>query len=103
MKDDDGYKTGYEEVVYTTPTELWLNVMPKSGEAENDIFGKATDYSKVAISDDPNCPITEYSRIWTDGITPGTTQVPVPYNYVVKKIYRTLNTALIALQEVKVK
>lgn len=95
VEDSDGYATGFSEAVYTEPTEYWMNVQPKGGEADIEIFGKTTDYSKVGIAT-LDCPITEYSRVWLDGKDPQT-----PHNYVVKRVNKSLTNCLIAFQEVK--
>lgn len=91
---EDSYYTGEQETVYSEPVLFKINVSPSKGNADLEIFGIEAQYSKVMVTADMSCPIDEYSRLWI-GITPDQ-----PYNYVVKRVARGLNSISYAIEEV---
>lgn len=106
--DEDGYETGEGEFSYELPVKMLCNVSHATGTAQQEIFGTLESYDKVIITDDMNCPITENTVIFIDNepeysykyeeITSDDTTVKVrtkvvssPYEYVVKRVAKSLN------------
>lgn len=92
---DDGCLTGNFVQAYSTPTRLDLCIMPKGGEADVQRFGADTSYTLVALGD-IDCPLNEQSRVWINK------DITKAHNYIVKKVYKSLNSVRYALQEVNV-
>lgn len=94
--DENGDFTGEYTTSYSSPVELLINVSPARGSADVDIFGINESYTKTMLTSDMNCPIDITSRLWI-GIPP-----TEPYNYVVTKVARSLNSIMYAIKEVTV-
>ena len=100
--DGEGNYTGEIGPVYAVPVQMDANISASRGNAETDLFGVDVQYSKVISTCDMNCPITEESAIWIGRNPEDADKNPVPHNYVVARIARSLNSILIAVQEVKI-
>ena len=102
--DEYGNGTGEYEVSYGKPTEYLGNISAAQGEMETRQFGESESYDKVIVLDDRNAPIDEHSILWVDTLPllnkEGNTDTP--YDYVVKKIARSLNGVSIAIRKVSV-
>lgn len=96
--DGDGYETGETEVSYSDPVLLKANVSPATGQAQSEMFGTLEDYDKVIITDDMNCPIDENSVLYVDREPDQSNQ----YDYIVKRVAKSLNHISIAISRVKV-
>ena len=95
--DEDGYDTGENEPVYGSPIALSINVSGASGENAIQQFGSTIDYDRVLVTCDLTLPIDEQTVFWIDN-----TDTSKPYDYVVKKIAKSLNSTLIAVKKVRV-
>lgn len=96
LTDSEGYKTGEYTVAYSTPVEVKGNISAAMGNAYESPFGMLADYDKIIVCDDPNLGITDTSVLWVDA--PNTD----PYDYVVRRIARSLNFISIAIKKVDV-
>jgi hypothetical protein len=94
-QDEDGNYTGEYELEYDEPVLYRANISAAKGESESTPFGIETNYSKTISTCDMNCPIKEDSVIWI-GKDPTTD----PYNYIVVKVAKSLNSILYAIREV---
>lgn len=103
--DEDGNATGQYSVTYDNPAKLLGNVSAAQGEMQNRQFGDSESYDKVIVLDDIDTPIDEYSVLWVDTFprmnANGTTDTP--YDYVVKKVARSLNSVSLAISKVSVR
>lgn len=90
-------ETGEYTVKYSNPVSSCGNFSPASGSMTAELFGGNEGYDKVLTLDNPNCPIDEYSILWVDADTTQT------YDYVVKKVARSLNSVSIAISKVNVR
>lgn len=102
--DDSGYQTGEYEISYGNPVSIQGNISAARGETVSRQFGEDIAYDKVIVLDDPASPIDEFSVLWID-TTPvigqgGTTETP--YDYIVKKVARSINSVSIAVSKVNV-
>lgn len=94
--DEDGFMTGEKTVTYSEPKKMKVNASPSTGATSVEQFGTLTDYDKVLMTDDMNCPIDENSIIWLE------TQPSEEHNYKVKKIAKSLNSIAYAVKKVDV-
>ena len=100
--DEEGNYTGEIGPGYETPVLQYANISAARGNTDTDVFGTDLKYSKTISTCDMSCPITEESAIWI-GIEPEDDNGnPIPHNYVVVKVARSLNSIQIAVQEVKI-
>lgn len=111
--DEYGNELNETEVSYGNPVQCKGNVSAARGETLSRLFGEAEGYDKVIVLDDPDSPITEYDVLWVDS-TPvvtgegslatdeNTGKVLTPWDYIVKKCARSLNSVSIAITKVSV-
>lgn len=95
--DEDGYYTGEMTSSYSTPVEARANISPARGEADVELFGITEQYTKTIVTTDMNCPIDTTSQLWI-GIP-----ITEPYNYVVVRVAKSLNSITYAIREVSAK
>lgn len=98
--DGDGYETGERVVTYSTPVPIEVNVSAATGRVSVEMFGNLAEYDKVLVTDDLNCPISETSVLWIDK-DPGANG-DVPYDYIVRRVAKSLNSVSIAAAHVEV-
>lgn len=98
-KDEYGneIETGEYEVSYDEPERARGNISPAKGAVAVELFGSAEGYDRVLVVDDPNTPIDEHTVLWVD-----TDDTDEPYDYIVRKVARSLNSASIAISKVNV-
>ena len=89
-------ETGEYSVEYSNPVKCAGNISPASGATATELFGGNEGYDKVLMLDNPQTPIDEYSVLWID--TPSTE----PFNYIVKKVARSLNSVAVAVSKVNI-
>lgn len=100
VTDENGYQTGEYKLIYSDFTPLYVNVSAGKGEAQNELFGTNLNYDKVIVTCDLNCPINENSVLCIDCEPDSSTQT---YDYIVKKVLRSINSISIAISKVDVK
>ena len=102
--DEYGNATGEYKVSYSKPTRCFSNISAAQGEMQSRQFGVSESYDKVIVLDDIHAPIDEHSILWVDTLPElnedGTTDTP--YDYIVKRVARSLNGMSIAIQKVDV-
>ena len=102
--DEYGNATGQYSVSHGNPIKTRGNVSAAQGEMQTRQFGESESYDKVIVLDDANTPIDEHSILWVDTLPllndDGSTKTP--YDYVVKKVARSLNSVSIAISKVSV-
>lgn len=102
VKDEDGNFTGEYTINYKAPVHMKANISPVIGEAQADLFGSDVDYDRVIVVDEPCCPIDEYSVLCIE-ITPDYDEEGnLIYDYIVKKVARSINSVSYAVSKVKV-
>lgn len=94
--DDNGNFTGEYVISYSSPEKLMINVSPAKGAADVEVFGINASYSKTMVTTDMSCPLSETTRLWV-GVPP-----TEPYNFVVTKVAKGLNSIMYAIEEVTV-
>jgi hypothetical protein len=97
LLDEYGNRTGEFKILYSDPATLRANVSAARGESLTRQFGDMESYDKVIITDEMDCPINETSVLWIDDL-----DTEKPYDYVVKKVARSLNSVSYAVSKVNV-
>ena len=87
IKDEYGNDSGEYKVVYESPIEMKANVSAATGEAQVEQFGNSLLYDKVICIDSPPAYDKDGNLI---------------YDYIVKKVARSLNTVSFAVSKVEV-
>lgn len=95
--DEDGNDTAEEKATYFPPVRLRINVSPALGESATRQFGDIIDYDRTLMICDTTLPIDEQTVFWIDDIDTNNS-----YDYIVKKIAKSLNSLQIAVKKVEV-
>lgn len=99
--DESGYNVG-KRVVYDTAVSMKANISPATGQTDVEQFGNLTDYDKVIVTDEMDCPIEESSVLFLDK-NPEYDGAGNPlYDYTVKRVSKSLNSISIAVKKVTV-
>lgn len=122
--DEYGNESGEKIVTYGEPILMYANISQATGQSNTEQFGSLENYDKVIVTDDLNCPIDENSVLFidkepefTEGVTidyresdtvlgedtvdPVTISIPA-YDYIVRRVAKSLNSVSIAIKKVKV-
>ena len=103
--DENENATGQYSVTYDNPVKMLGNVSAAQGEMQSRQFGDSESYDKVIVLDAIDTPIDEYSVLWVDTLphTNADGSTETPYDYVVKKVARSLNSVSLAISKVSVR
>ena len=93
-KDEYGNETGEELVVYKPAVAMNANISAATGSAQVEQFGNFAGYDKVIVTDDLSCPIDKEPQYDEDG-------KPL-YDYMVKRVAKSLNSISYAVSKVTV-
>lgn len=102
-EDEYGNLTG-ETIEHYQPHKKMkqANVSEATGNSNAEQFGVSVDYDKVVLTQDMKCPITETTVLFVDK-KPEYDDNGLPlYDYVVKRVSRSLNVIAIAIKRVDV-
>ena len=88
--------------LYGDAIRLTGNISPANGVTSVEQFGNNVDYDKVIVLDDPHCPITENSVLFIDVDPERNSDGDYLYDYIVRKVARSLNSVSIAISKVVV-
>ena len=112
ITDEYGNATGQYEVTHSSPVEYYGNVSAAKGETQSRQFGENEAYDKVIVLDNLSPNIDEYSVLWIDTMPEldqegnlaldENEEIITPYDYIVKKVARSINSVSIAVSKVKV-
>lgn len=101
--DEYGNPTCEYEILRSKPIKTKGNISAAKGETDTRQFGETDSYDKVIVMDGNN-QIDEYTVPWVDTLpqidSDGNTTTP--YDYVVKKVAKSLNNTTIAISKVQV-
>lgn len=100
----DGKKTGEKVITYSTPVQVYGNISPASGTTVVELFGNNAQYDKIIVMDIDSCPPIDESSVLCIDKNPtyrmrGTGLI---YDYVVKKVAKSLHHVVIAANKVTV-
>lgn len=99
--DEFGNETGESRIFYESPVELFANISPAGGTSQVEQFGNLTGYDKVIVTDDMNCPIDENTVLFVDKDVEFKDGDPL-YDYIVKRVAKSLNSISYAIARVDV-
>lgn len=102
IKDEYGNVSGEYKLVYHEPKLYQANISAATGESQIAQFGSFIQYDRVILTDDKNCPIDEHSVLCVDVAPTYDNEGNLIYDYVVKRVARSLNTTSYAISKVKV-
>lgn len=89
-------------VTYAEPVRMLANISAASGQAQTEMFGGLDSYDKVIVTADMECPIDEHTVLFVDK-EPENSLSGVPmYDYIVKRVAKSLNSISIAVRKVDV-
>ena len=110
--DEYGNATGEYDVRHGNPVKSSANISAAKGETQTRQFGENVSYDKVIAMDNDSPPIDEYSILWIDTMpelnadgslaVDSEGKVKTPYDYIVKKVARSLNSVSYAVSKVSV-
>lgn len=94
----------YDErrVVYREPVLMKGNISTAFGTAQVEQFGNSAEYDRVIVIDDINCPIDENSVLFIDKQPERDSGGNLLYDYIVKKVAKSLNSISVAVKKVSV-
>ena len=101
LTDSDGYKTGEKKLVYSEPVKMEANISAAKGNSEAEMFGTNLEYSRVIVTCDMDCPIDENSVLFVDKAPSFDDAGSPQFDYVVKRVARSLNVVSIAIDKVR--
>ena len=112
IEDEYGNETGEYNVKHGKPTEGYANISAAMGETQTRQFGESEAYDKIIVMGKDAPPIDEYSVLWVDTeprlnrdgslMTDEEGYIITPYDYVVKKVAKSMNSVSIAISKVSV-
>lgn len=100
--DENGNETGELIPTYAQAEEMYANVSPARGMASVEMFGNLDGYDRVMVTDWVECPIDENSVLFVDK-DPVYDEGGHPiYDYIVRRVAKSLNFVAIAIGKVSV-
>ena len=110
--DKYGNTTGEYEIVRENPVKFSANISAAKGETSTMLFGESESYDKTIVMGTDAPPINEYTVLWVDTtplvddkgtlVTNDDGEIVTPYDYIVKKVAKSLNSVSIAISKVNV-
>lgn len=102
IRDEYGNESGETKVVYQAAVAAQANISAATGSAQVEQFGNFAGYDKVIVTDDLPCPIDENTVLFIDK-EPEYSEDGTPlYDYIVKRVARSLNSVSYAVSKVSV-
>ena len=102
LKDEYGNESGESAIIYKPAVKMEANVSAATGSAQVGQFGNFAGYDKVIVTVDLSCPIDENSVLFIDK-EPEYAEDGTPlYDYIVKRVAKSLNSISYAVSKVSV-
>lgn len=102
LVDGNGYETGESKVSYGNAVAMRANVSAASGSAQFEQFGNFISYDKVIVTDDMSCPMDENSVLFIDKKPEYDSTGNPLFDYIVKRVAKSLNSISYAVSKVTV-
>lgn len=102
LLDEDGNETGEYKVEYSDPVQIEGNISPATGYSQVEMFGNLESYDKVLVTDDMNCPIDENTGLFIDTAPVFSDDGRPLFDYVVRRVAKSLNVISYAISKVTV-
>lgn len=101
VEDEYGNEVG-SVVVYKDAVEMKGNISSATGSAQVEQFGNFAGYDKVIVVDDMSCPIEETTVLFIDKKPEYDAEGNPLFDYVVKRVAKSLNVIAYAVKRVDV-
>lgn len=102
IDESTGYKTSEYAMSYSEPKSLVCNISSATGLIASEIFGNVDGYNRVIVTDDTSLSVDENTVFCVD-VEPEYDNGKVNFDYVVKRVSKSLNSISILLSKVDVK
>lgn len=102
ITDEWGNESGEHIVLYKDAVKMNANVSAATGASQVEQFGSFISYDKVIVVDDPSCPIDENTVLFIDKEPEYAEDGTPMYDYIVKRVAKSLNSISIAVSKVMV-
>lgn len=102
ITDEYGNETGETRIRYAEPVQMMANISPATGNSSTEQFGNLDNYDKVMVTDKLDCPIDENSVLFIDKEPEHNTKGDPMFDYVVRRVAKSLNSVSIAVSKVAV-
>lgn len=102
--DEYGNASGEYTVSYADPASMTANISPATGQSTTEQFGNLDNYDKVIVTAWMDCPIDENSVLYIDTtpVLDDSTGEWSAYDYIVRRVAKSLNHISIAVSKVQV-
>ena len=100
--DSLGLETGEYRLTYSAPIVALGNISPATGMAITEQFGNLENYDKVIAIDDVDTPINDDTVLFIDKEYEADAYGNPMYDYIVRRVAKSLNQVSIAVSKVKV-
>lgn len=98
---DGVYDTGEKTVNYSAPVLCRANIAPATGNALVDLFGTDEKYDRIIVMDNDTAPLIDEQTVLCVDVAPVYSQGKVNYDYVVRRIAKSLNFTALAIRKVR--
>lgn len=102
LKDEEGNYTGEYIVEYDTPQECYANISASAGTSQSEQFGNFDGYDRVISTSDISLPIDESTVLFIEKDPEFDSDGSPKYDYIVKKVAKSLNAVSYAITKVVV-
>ena len=102
IEDEWGNESGESIVCYKDAVQMKANVSAATGASQVEQFGNFIAYDKVIVIDDMACPIDENTVLFIDKEPEYAEDGTPKYDYIVKRVAKSLNSISIAVSKVMV-
>lgn len=99
--DEYGNEVSEPHVIYEDPIRMYANISQASGYSQTEQFGNLADYDKVIVTDDMECPIDEHTVLFVDKYPEYNDEGDLAFDYVVRRVAKSLNSISIAIRKVE--
>lgn len=102
--DEWGNETSEYDPRYSAPVEAYGNISPARNADTVSMFGMDLNYDKTLVMCPADVPIDEYCVMWVDTmpVLGEDGKTSTPFDYVVRRVARSINSVTIALSRVDV-
>lgn len=100
LYDENNNATGEYAITYADAVMMKANISQATGNTNAEQFGNSVDYDKSIVTCDMSCPIDENTVLFIDK-EPEYDKDGIPlFDYIVKKVAKSLNSISIAVKKV---
>lgn len=102
IEDEYGNATGQYRVIYDAAVQMYANISQATGQSNIEQFGNLENYDKVIVTCDMDCPIDENTVLFIDKEPEYSLDGNPMFDYIVRRVAKSLNSISIAVRKVDV-